>query len=336
MSSNVYTKNQMLKELSDKGFFIDSYTLDTFFKTNKVDALFENEQGEELFDSSSLDLVVKKLFSNQSEAKTEDKEPIAAVPVSKTQEPVITVAALENEVLAKNIETPKKDSLKLPELSSDKEVMSTLNKITLSDGSLLTLEVEKELQREPKKQDVENNNEAQPQKELETVESVLTLEEQQIEAQEQKNKPQIPDLAQQMHEEHSQEDSDIDDLTLLSESFEAQEKFRDYIVNELTKKNFDMTPAQKVDYSQKMLDDISKAIAKKITKQVSEFCSNDAMFSAQLTELKEKIARLEMKNKELEKQNKKLRLLLTETNKNLNSYKPSLFGLYKKMPSRKK
>ena len=34
----------------------------------------------------------------------------------------------------------------------------------------------------------------------------------------------------------------------------------------------------------------------------------------------------------LEDQNKKLRLLLAESNKNLNWYKPSVFGLYKKVP----
>lgn len=328
MSSNVYTKKQMLKELSDRGFFIDSYTLDTFFNANKIDALLENEQGEELFDSSSLDLVIEKLFPNQSETKVEDNEPITQASVTA------------NEAI-KNIETPTKDSLKLPELSPDKEVMSALNKVTLSDGSPLTLKVEKELQKKPKKPDLENNNEIQPQKEFEKVEPVLILEEQKKDEKEQKNKPQTADLVHDhihshIHDTHLQEDSDIDDLTLLSESFEAQEKFRDYVVNELAKKNFDVTLSQKADYSQKILEDIAKAVAKKITKQVSEYYSNEAESSIQLAELKEKFVKIEMKNKELEKQNKKLRLLLTETNKNLNSFKPSLFGLYKKELPKKK
>ena len=52
---------------------------------------------------------------------------------------------------------------------------------------------------------------------------------------------------------------------------------------------------------------------------------------AQLAEMQEENKKLEQKAKALEEQNRKLRLLLAESNKNLNSYKPSIFGLYKKV-----
>ena len=81
-----------------------------------------------------------------------------------------------------------------------------------------------------------------------------------------------------------------------------------------------------------LLEMIAKAMAKKIAKHVARICSVDAKASSKLTSLQEKKDRLEKKLKELEEQNKKLRLLLVESNKNLNSYKPSLFGFYRKVP----
>ena len=44
MASNVYTKNEILQSLASKGYFIDAYTLDTFFQKWKVEAIFEDEQ----------------------------------------------------------------------------------------------------------------------------------------------------------------------------------------------------------------------------------------------------------------------------------------------------
>ena len=133
----------------------------------------------------------------------------------------------------------------------------------------------------------------------------------------------------------NQEDNpDFDDMTLLSESLEAQEKLREYVVSELSKKNMDLTPKGgefKLDVSERTINMIARTMAKKIASHVSKLIANGALNSGQLEQVQEENKKLEQKTRELEDQNKKLRLLLAESNRNLNSYKPSIFGLYKKV-----
>ena len=134
----------------------------------------------------------------------------------------------------------------------------------------------------------------------------------------------------------TQESADFDDMSLLSDSVEVQEKFKEYIVNEVAKKQgLQAAPVSnefKLDISERTISMVARTLAKKIAKHVSNICSADAKTIAQLEEIKQENKKLEQKTKELENQNKKLRLLLAESNKNLNSYKPSVFGLYKKVP----
>ena len=134
------------------------------------------------------------------------------------------------------------------------------------------------------------------------------------------------------------ENSNFDDITLLSESLEAQEKLRQYVVSELSKKNMDVTPQTtassnefKLDISERTLNMIARTMAKKIAKYVGSIMEQDAKQSNKVAEFQEENRRLTQKTRELEEQNRKLRLLLAESNKNLNSYKPSIFGLYKKV-----
>ena len=146
---------------------------------------------------------------------------------------------------------------------------------------------------------------------------------------------QVPDVLPVDNNNNNSED--FDDISLLSESLEAQEKFREYVVSELTKKNVDLTPKNefKLDISERTLSMIARSMAKKIAKHVSAICSQDAKAQAKLETMEEQNKKLEQKARSLEEQNKKLRLLLAESNKNLNSYKPSIFGLYKKVPPNK-
>ena len=132
---------------------------------------------------------------------------------------------------------------------------------------------------------------------------------------------------------------DFDDMSLLSESLEAQERFREYVVSELAKKNVDITSQIqqqqqnefKLDISERTLNMIARTMAKKIAKYVTTQLSQGGL-GGKPSELQEKIKKLETRNKELEETNKKLRALYAETNKNLNSFQPSVFGLYKKVP----
>jgi hypothetical protein len=90
MASNVYTKNEILKELANRGYFIDSYTLDTFFQKWKIEAIFEDEQGSEFFDKNTLDLVLSNLFSQNNEEETSKEE--AQVEDEKLQEDVQNIS----------------------------------------------------------------------------------------------------------------------------------------------------------------------------------------------------------------------------------------------------
>ena len=80
---------------------------------------------------------------------------------------------------------------------------------------------------------------------------------------------------------------------------------------------------------------INKTNEKKIAKQVNQIYAADAKASEQLVEVEEQCKLLEEKTKDLEDQNRKLRLLLAESNKNLNSYKPTFFGFYRKVSPKK-
>lgn len=139
-------------------------------------------------------------------------------------------------------------------------------------------------------------------------------------------------------------EEDFDDINLLSDSLEAQEKFQKYIVSELAKKNIDLSlqkpeNAFKFDISEKTLNMIARAIAKKIAKQVSMVLSTDQKNNTKLIQAEKKSQMLEQKVNSLEEQNKKLKLLLAQSNKNLNSYKPTFFGLYRfvrKKPEKRK
>ena len=114
----------------------------------------------------------------------------------------------------------------------------------------------------------------------------------------------------------------------------VDKKLREYVVSELSKRNLDVTPKNnefKLDISEKTIGMVARTMAKKIAKHVTSLCNQNAGNPAQIAELKEENRRLEQKSKELEDQNKKLCLLLAESNKNLNSYKPSIFGFYRKV-----
>ena len=67
MASNIYTKNEILQALASKGYFIDVYTLNTFFTKWNIEAIFEDEQGGEFFDKNALDLVLNNLFNAKNE-----------------------------------------------------------------------------------------------------------------------------------------------------------------------------------------------------------------------------------------------------------------------------
>ena len=352
MASNVFTKKEILQQLASKGYFIDIYTLDAFFAKKKVEAVFEDSQGNEFYDQNAINTVLEGLFSvaqNHSQALLENSntgQTTSPEPVQTRSSEAFNTQTNEQNILSNNTEVKLDDS----------EAVDILSGISLSDGTPLINKVQDVQNIEP----AENNPPAEiiQEKQNETFEAQNAAENN-VQAEMTQNsyiQPQVNEIYTKDELFDSSRDeifsSDIpldndeggsfDDVTLLSESLEAQEKLRQYVVSELSKKNLDVTPQQqqtssslnnefKLDISERTLNMIARTMAKKIAKYVGSIMAADAKQSSKVAEFQEENRRLTQKTRELEEQNRKLRLLLAESNKNLNSYKPSIFGLYKKI-----
>ncbi len=367
--ANVYTKNEILQELSSKGYFIDEYTLDTFFKKWKIEAIFEDEQGCEFFDENALDTVLNEMFNddNKKEEKKDDSSNIDEqnVKILRSQSEIQKEREFENQF---NIITPNepKSEYKVPSelydnltiqdepiTINDRDTNDILNNISLSDGTPLMRGVSNNPQRNNfydinlaqsiNEMDLDVRSELEAENPKPKKEKKMGILEGAFLASGKEFNPPNSDEENSENQNQNQDDTnnDFDDISLLSESLEAQEKFREYVMSEFARRSPDgmpQAPAQnaagefKLDISERTLSMIARSMAKKIAKHVNSLCSADMKNSQQVAQIEQKNEELEKKNRELEEQNKKLRLLLAESNKNLNSYKPSVFGLYKKVP----
>ena len=408
MTSNVYTKNEILQKLAAKGFFVDVYTLDTFFEKWKVEAIFEDEQGCEFYDTNALDLILNNLFnsSNVDNVEEEEQEPRMLKPVQSPieeeqvkpqqvafeqpkpqapyQQPQMQQMAQTQPMpqmqqmpyvqpMPQPMPQPMVQPMPYPQMQQpypyqqpqvqyfqpapqrqeyiDAETNRVLNSISLSDGTPLANKVSDNplddyTKYEMLEQEAIKEHEPSWRSKLYEQKEELQKEEKKIGILEgalrnSDNDPINEGANTEVPEEtpaETGEVTEIDDISLLSESLDAQEKFREYIVSELSKKNMDLTPKNnefKLDISERTLNMIARSLAKKIAKQVNQIYAADAKASEQLVEVEEQCKLLEEKTKDLEDQNRKLRLLLAESNKNLNSYKPTFFGFYRKVSPKK-
>ena len=352
MVSNVYTKNEILQSLASKGYFIDTYTLDTFFEKWRIEAIFEDEQGSEFYDKSAMDLVLKNLFSlkntSEEDKQNTQKEEIKNENLNETK--TSPNQEIENNNQPEETEKNKLENISQEEIQpikqekleiNDDATLNILNKIKLSDGTPIIEKINKDEQFNPdliKPQQIEAPKTDIPLIQEEPLpDSRPGILEGAMQAVKNDNLIEYNNSdnnQNQQPETQEQDNDDFDDISLLSESLEAQEKFRQYVVSELVKKNVDLNPKNnefKLDISERTLNMIARTMAKKIAKHVNAIFSADAKNATQLENVKEENKKLTQRAKELEEQNRKLRLLLTESNKNLNSYKPSIFGLYKKV-----
>ena len=347
MTSNVFTKNEILQNLASKGFFVDAYTLDTFLDKWKIEAIFEDEQGTEFYDKNALDLVLDKLFnsSNEDEKEEEEKEVRLIQPqvqIQQTQPTQVVYMQAQN-----NPEIPQQPIIQniqqtFPQqVINDSETNNILNNISLSDGTPLSqkvqtgniddLNIDYNLLEQEAIKDINTASEPTFDFEIKQEKKMGILEGAMLAT----GQEYVPESETNSENSQTDEASDFDDMSLLSESLEAQEKLREYVVSELSKKNMDLTPKGnefKLDISERTLNMIARSMAKKIAQHVNKIFSGDIKSSEKVQEIEQQNKKLEQRARDLEDQNKKLRLLLAESNKNLNSYKPSVFGLYKKVP----
>ncbi len=272
MSSGIFTKEEIVEKLSQEGYFVDLLTLSDFIKDFKIQAIFEDKDGNELFDKTALEIITSKLAPSKGK----------------------NVSAGEKELEAQELFEQKKGELENIDWKSWNEVSSDL---------LPLKNAQKEENKEADAQQVQND----------------------ADVKEENSEPQLPQETQE---------EDFDDMELLSDSFQAQEKFKNYVISQLEKKNPEFSAqnvenAFKLDISEKTISMVAKALAKKIAQQVSLLLVSEQSNNTKLIEAQNHNKELENKISALEDENKKLKILLLESNKNLNSYKPTLFGLYK-------
>jgi len=316
MTSNVYTKNEILQNLASKGYYIDGYTLDGFLEKWKIEAIFEDNNGCEFFDKKTLDFVLNNFFTGQNNNPT-------PLQTQEKEQPAVEQYDLNipQQTLAPNY---------------NQEANTLLNNISLSDGTPLLNKVQNSSVDDYLNLDLSQDSSIDINQDFKPApqEHKMGILEGAMLASGQEYESEVTPVPILNPASQIEDEEDFDDMSLLSESYEAQERFREYVVSELSKKNMDLTPTAnevKVDVSEETINTIARSMAKKIAKHVAQICSSDAKASAKLSDVQEKNKKMEQKIKELEEQNKKLKLLLIESNKNLNSYKPSILGFYKKV-----
>ena len=148
MVSNVYTKSEILQKLAAKGYFIDTYTLDTFMKKWKVEAIFEDEQGAEFFDKNALDLILTNLFNAQSQQEQENKKEDLKEEILKgIKQEIDTVKAQQDaqfqkqfEAISKQKEKEQKNVFSVDGL--DNATLEAISGVKLSDGSNLSQKIQ--------------------------------------------------------------------------------------------------------------------------------------------------------------------------------------------------
>jgi len=104
------------------------------------------------------------------------------------------------------------------------------------------------------------------------------------------------------------------------------------ILREIVKQTADVVPqnAFKLDISQGTLDMIAKTIAKKIAIKLNSYYKlNSSKQNAKLQLFRTRTIELKEKNQMLADENRRLKARLHESNSELNSYKRTIFGLYK-------
>ncbi len=294
----VFTKEDILDCLSKKGYYIDSFTLDTFLNKLNINSIYEQD-GIEYYETDTVEVIIEKIF-NKTEA--------------------IQGADMEND---KVLTQTNSDDM-MPSLDDDQnDVLNILKEVSLSDGSNLMDRVQNmsivdvEENREEIEKEIKEKEEKETQKKFNEPKRPGILEGamQSIESD-------TPDSQKQ----NKLSQDEFEDLTTLSNTFKEL-GVKDFEAQSIRDNNGQLT---------KQMNDIAKIMAKKIAKYVSTICMQEAKSAIRLGEAQEEILKLNHKIRTLEEQIKKVRLLLAESNRNLNSYKPSVFGLYKKEKTKKR
>lgn len=350
MELKAYSKNDLLQKLAQSGFFVDYLTLDSFLEKYKIEAIFEDENGNEFFDVSSFNILVKNVLNKNAQNNNATNSDLHSANSSDTANNVNSTANAvdmsQNEQNSQQVsqsnessgsQSPKQNLLenikwyRWDDISSDIADAQKPDDAVVIDKNQGENKISTSSQENFSDTPVNNSNitpSLDVQNDFDKDECDANLQDKSKLSAETKN-----EISKILSSTDDNED-DFDDIGLISDSLQVQEKFQKYIADELSKKSLIMSePKQenafKFDISEKTLNMIARTIAKKIAKQVSSILSGEQSNNAKLLEVQSKYSELEARANLLEEQNKKLKLLLTESNKNLNSYRPTFFGLYR-------
>ena len=299
MESNVFTKEEILQNLASRGYFIDSNTLESFFEKYNITPTYENEN-KKFYDKNTLDIILSVLFG-----KKESVDEILSQPEESEEDLTPATGFFEEEVEIKE------------EPASQEIVQNTENQ----DEEEFDIDFLEDVQ-------VNIGNSAPKVEPLIDNPTLMPLEEN-ITSKNEQPQEQIGQQTQEPQDDELQ--SFVDNQPQIEEPLQEQMQTPQYV--DAAK------PAEfKLDVSEeKTIDVISRVISKKIARHVSEICARDAVMGLKYAQLKKKFMKHQEKLRAVIEQNQKLRLLLVESNKNLNSYKPcgpKFLGLYKKEKSK--
>jgi len=82
----LYTKNELMDKLAQNGLFVGLVTLEEQMSKLKIDPIFENEAGEEMFDVSAYEMLAEVVTTSKVEAEVV-QEPIS-VQTQPLQQPM--------------------------------------------------------------------------------------------------------------------------------------------------------------------------------------------------------------------------------------------------------
>ena len=345
MTDGLFTKEDILQNLSSKGYFIDEHALDTFFEKWNIEPQEVRADNVPMYDEGVLGLILKNLFndfsSNFSSDPFENNEQENNENQEQNVEPQQENNGLELESIDSLVEENQENEEQEETISLDKpaaegeSIEDLIEQIQVHDNQknddlygsasdMPTLEDDEDI--------VEIKAEDEAEKKEVVIEDAQTADILNNIAL--SDGTPLIDTVGDVVDAKEPDDSIYEKAPVSAEIEEPGERLGQYVIPDPdTKTNDDLPKSNefKLDISSRTMNMIAQTIAKKISKHVTAIYSQDMRANAQLVELRAENKRLEQRTHHLEEQNKKLRLLLAESNRNLNSYKPSMFGLYKKI-----
>lgn len=300
MQSNVklYTKAQIIHKLSAQGVFVDHFTLDSFLKKWNIEAVFEDDKGEEFFDKDAYE----NLFSNIAK-----KNP--------------AIAALQQE--------PTKSDRCLDEIKWQawQDISGDLceeKEVKIEEPQVAVEEIKDEAKEERTPEVIIEEELIQTPEQPSAQEAV---QEELPQAQAVPEEIQLPEPV--ATEEHV---STVEESVSLQESSLVQENaIKSMISGGVRNDN-----VFRLDISEETLDMIAKSISKRIVAQVNAELATFHESQQRLLTYEEKNNDLILKLKEAEEEKKQLEGELEESLEHLGRFKKSIFGFYRFIKKKRK